>query len=654
MSGRDVAIIGLAGRFPGARNIQEFWDNLRSGVESISIFSDQELRDSGVPQELIRNPNYVKSSPILESFDQFDASFFGYSPKEARLMDPQHRLFLETSWTALEHAGYAPESYAGMIGVFAGSAGNMNSYLISESHVRDALRGPSGSLQHMSTDKDYLTTKVSYKLNLRGPSVNVQTACSTSLVALHLACQSVLGAECDIALAGGVSVRFPHKAGYLHQEGGMFSRDGHCRPFDSEAGGTLFGSGVGVVVLKQLEDAIESGDTIYAVIKASAINNDGSSKMSFAASSADGISKVATEAIALSGVDAQSISYVEAHSTATVLGDPVEVAALTRAFRAFTRKTQFCSLGSVKGNVGHLEAAAGMAGLIKTILALNHKELPPSINVRELNPKIAWERSPFEFNRELRPWISETPRRAGLSSTGIGGTNAHVVLEEGPVRAPRSIVVLPRSRRIYRMSARSETALNELATNVAAHLAQEPQESFADVCLTANAGRVQHEHRLAIVSTSLEDISKKLHAFAHGDRSGCVDGKIVEDDQGIVFVFGGQTLDAANVGRELVESEPVFRAALERCDRALRPILDGSLLALLYPEEPKSPAALLGRLTPIPRFSRSNTHAQSFGGRGASSPRPSSGMAWANTSRRASQAFSRSKMRSNWSPSARV
>ena len=432
---QSLAIVGMAGRFPGARSIDEFWSNLRNGVESIATFSDEELVASGVPTDLLNNPQYVKARPILEDPELFDASFFGFNPREAELTDPQHRLFLECAWQALESAGYDPKSYPGLVGVFGGT--NISTYMLRLATDPDIVRSLGAYEANyqvpVGNDKDALATAVSYKLNLRGPSVAVQTFCSTSMVAVHLACQSLRHGECDLALAGGVSVRVPHKAGYLAVDGGMESPDGHCRTFDARAQGTLFGDGVGIVVLKRLDDALADGDTIYAVIKGSGMNNDGAVKVGYAAPSLDGQAEVIQAALEDADVSASSIDYVEAHGTATPIGDPIEVAALTRAFRRQTDQTGAIALGSVKTNVGHLDRAAGVTGLIKTVLALHHGEIPPSLHFESPNPELDLDNSPFYVNTDLKSWSRNGhPRRAGVNSLGMGGTNVHVVLEEAP------------------------------------------------------------------------------------------------------------------------------------------------------------------------------------------------------------------------------
>ena len=428
----------MAGRFPGAKNLEQFWQNLCDGVESIKFFTDEELLAKGGDARLLDDPNYVKAEAVLDDIEMFDASFFGFTPREASLIDPQHRLFLETAWEALEDAGYAAGERKHRTGVYAGES--INSYLISNLYPNRELMESAGGFQVViNNDRDYLATHIAYKLNLTGPALSVQTACSTSLVAVHLACQGLLNRECDMALAGGVSVGVPHGQGAFHQEGGIISPDGHCRAFDARAQGTVKGNGVGIVVLKRLGDALRDGDTIHAIIKGTAINNDGSLKVGFAAPSIEGQASVIEEALALAEVEPETITYVETHGTGTSLGDPIEVAALTQAFRTQTSAKNYCAIGSVKTNIGHTDAAAGVAGLIKAVLALEHKQLPPSLNFTQPNPNIDFAGSPFFVNTKLTEWQTNgTPRRAGVSSFGIGGTNAHVLLEEAPAVETRS------------------------------------------------------------------------------------------------------------------------------------------------------------------------------------------------------------------------
>ena len=430
----DIAVIGMACRFPGARNLEEFWRNLVEGVESITRFSDQELLQSGVPAAYLKNPNYVKAAPILEGPGQFDAGFFGFQPSEARSLDPQHRILLELAHDATEDAGYDPDRYPGRVGVFTGAA--FNTYFM-DSGLKEQFAQEYIPVL-IGADKDFLSTRISYKLNLKGPSLTVQTACSTSMVAVHLARQSLLNEESDMALAGAISVRVPHRAGYFCDAGGVVSPDGHVRAFDANANGTVFGSGGGILVLKRLADALADGDNIYAVIKGSAVNNDGSEKAGYTAPSVNGQADVVVEALANAGVEADSISYIEAHGSGTPVGDPVEIRALNKAFRTFTQRSGYCAIGSVKTNVGHLDAAAAVAGMIKTILALKHRTLPPSLHFNAANPDIDFDSTPFYVNTQLQKWTSDGTRRAGVMSTGMGGTNGHVVFEEAPELQPSS------------------------------------------------------------------------------------------------------------------------------------------------------------------------------------------------------------------------
>ena len=435
-----IAIIGMACRFPGAATVEQFYQNLAAGREAITFFSEAELQQAGVAAELLANPHYIKAAPVLADFDHFDAGFFHYAQRDAELMDPQHRLFLECAWEALERAGYACDPEAPgrrSIGVFGGAGSLMGTYLLSESHVNHQLIGPIAGRGHIGNDKDHLCTRVAYKLNLCGPSLTVQTACSTSLVAIHLACQSLLSGECEMALAGGVTVRVPHHAGYLYEKGEVFSPDGHCRAFDAQGEGTLFGSGVGIVVLKPLAQALADGDIIEAVIRGSAINNDGRDKLSYWATNHPGQSAAMMRAFQVAQVAPETIGYVEAHGTATHLGDMIEVFALRKAFA--TTEKGFCALGSVKTNIGHTDSAAGVAGLIKAVLALKQQTLLPSLHFSQPNPRIDFANSPFYVNTECKAWAAgATPRRAAVNSLGIGGTNAFVILEEAPAIAPPS------------------------------------------------------------------------------------------------------------------------------------------------------------------------------------------------------------------------
>ena len=424
-----IAIIGMAGRFPGAANIDQFWDALKSGKETITTFRPEELRQQGLPESLIHNPYFVPRRGVLSSFDHFDASFFSYSPKEAELIDPQQRIFLECAWHAIENGGYDPRECTRSIGVFAGS--NQNTYLLFHVLANDKIVTEVHGLA-MHSEKDFLATRVSYKLNFCGPSMTIQTACSTSLVCVHQACQALLSKECDMALAGGVSIVFPN-TGYFYQEGGVFSPDGKCRPFDFKARGTLGGDGVGVVLLKRLEDALKDNDPIHAVILGTAINNDGASKPSFAAPSMESQMKVLEKAFNAAGIQGDTIGYIEGHGTGTFLGDLIELTALKKVFEAYGCKTNSRFIGSLKSNMGHLDQASGIAGLIKGALILQHKIIPPTLHFEAFHPEVG--SHPFRVNKELQAWEStHLPRRLGISSFGFGGTNAHAILEQAPER----------------------------------------------------------------------------------------------------------------------------------------------------------------------------------------------------------------------------
>ncbi|MFC4149883.1 beta-ketoacyl synthase N-terminal-like domain-containing protein, partial [Micromonospora mangrovi] len=416
----DIAIVGMAGRFPGAPDVATFWRNLRGGVESVTFWDDETLRAAGISDETLADPAYVRAASVLDGIEHFDAAFFGYHAREAALIDPQQRLFLECAWHALEDAGYAPGAVDATVGVYAGSA--LSTYLLGNV-LAGRVAGTIGETLELlvTNDKDYLPNRVAFKLGLGGPAVAVQTACSSSLVAVHVAAQALLEGECDVALAGGAAIRLPQPSGYLWQEGLIFSRDGHCRPFDAAATGTVFGSGVGVVVLKRLEDALTDGDHVEAVIKGSAVTNDGSAKVGYTAPGVDGQARAVATALGLAGIDPATVTAVEAHGTGTPLGDPIEVTALNRVFAPRMRRRGGIALASVKSNVGHLDTAAGVTGLIKAVLQLKHRELVPSLHFDKPNPEIDFTDSPFRVTTELREWtVDDVPRRIGVSSFGMG------------------------------------------------------------------------------------------------------------------------------------------------------------------------------------------------------------------------------------------
>jgi acyl transferase domain-containing protein len=573
-----IAVVGMAGRFPGARNVDAFWHNLREGVESITFFSDEDLVSEGVDPALLGHPNYVKAGSILNGIEMFDATFFGYSPRDAEIIDPQQRLFLECAWEALEAAGYNPETYRGQIGVYAGLT--ENDYWLKNLHSHNGSSlATSGFSLIVGNDKDYLATRVSYKLNLRGPSVTVQTACSTALVAVHLASQALLNGECDMALAGGVSIRIPQKSGYLHQEGMIYSRDGHCRAFDAGANGTIFGSGMGIVVLKRMADACADRDSIQAIIKGSAINNDGSAKIGYTAPSIDGQAHVIAEAMEAAGVDPATVRYVEAHGTGTPLGDPIEISALEKAFGTGAGANGFCALGSVKTNIGHLNVAAGAASLIKAVLALKHRQIPPSLNFSEPNPKIDFANSPFFVNTKLSDWKEgTTPRRAGVNSFGVGGTNAHAVLEEAPAAAPSGP---SRPWQLLLLSAKSDTALDAATGNLAAHFQKNPDLNLADVAFTLMTGRKPMANRRIAVCKDVADARMALETV---DSKRLFSSTPVREDSQAAFMFTGQGSQYVNMALELYSVEPFFREQIDRCSELLRSILRLDLRDLLYPD----------------------------------------------------------------------
>ncbi|MBZ5569980.1 MAG: SDR family NAD(P)-dependent oxidoreductase [Acidobacteriia bacterium] len=573
----SVAIVGMAGRFPGADNVEAFWHNLREGVESVGSFTPEELQESGISPELSGQPNYVNAKGVLSSAAQFDAAFFGMSPREAEIIDPQQRIFLECAWEALETAGYDPAVFEGSIGVYAGIG--MNTYLMSNVLGNQALLDAVGTYQMMlGNDKDYLATRVSYKLNLKGPSLVIQTACSTSLVAVQSAYQALLSFQCDMALAGGVSLEFPQKAGYLYQEGMILSPDGHCRAFDAGANGTVGGEGVGIVVLKRLEDALESGDNILAIIRGAAINNDGSAKIGFTAPSVEGQAEVIATAQSLAGISPETVSYIEGHGTGTPLGDPIEVAALTRAFRMSTSKTGFCALGSVKTNIGHVNAAAGIAGLIKTVLALQHRQIPPSLHFQQPNPEIDFASTPFYVNTTLTDWKDgATARRAGVSSFGMGGTNAHVVLEEAPERQPS---VVSRAARLLLLSGRTERALEAATDNLTRHLKSHPKIGLEDACYTLQVGRKHFDHRRVLVC---RDRAEAIAALEGRDPAKLISAAGPSVRPSMAFLFSGQGSQYPGMGMHSYQSEPTFRRHFDECAELLAPNLGLDIRTLVFP-----------------------------------------------------------------------
>ncbi|MEL4898482.1 type I polyketide synthase [Crocosphaera sp. Alani8] len=579
-----IAIVGMAGRFPGAKNLDEFWENLSNGINSIEFLSQDELLANGVDPETVNDPNYVNAYSSFDGIDTFDAAFFGYSPREAEVIDPQHRVFLECAWEALENGGYDPERYGGAIGVFGGAA--LNSYLVNlygNTHLRQSLDKTQVVISNVM---GLMPTRVSYKLNLKGPSCGVQTGCSTSLVSVHLACQSLRNQECDMALAGGVTIGTLGKSGYLYQEDGIASPDGFCRAFDAQGQGTVFGNGVGIVVLKRLSVALEAGDHIHAVIKGSAINNDGSQKVGLTAPSVTGQAEVIEKALKKARIEPKTINYIETHGTGTPLGDPIEMSALNKVFRSSNQQGKSCAIASVKTNIGHLDAAAGIAGLIKTVLALKNQKMPPSLNFRQPNTQIDWDNSPFYVNSQLQEWQRNgTPRRAGVSSFGMGGTNAHVVLEEAEGRRQeaggRSQKVEGRSHLLL-LSAKTSTALETITKNLADYLKQYPDIDLGDVAYTLQVGRRDFDYRGFIVCQDHEDAIKQL------ESSYLTDSSQSSTNDRVTFLFSGQGSQYLGMGKKLYETETVFKQEVDRCCDLLQGYLEYDLREIIFETKPSA------------------------------------------------------------------
>ena len=578
-----IAVIGMAGRFPGAATLDAFWARLCAGEELIRFFDTEELQAAGVDDRLLAQSNFVPAKGFLEDGDLFDAQFFGYSPREADLLDPQHRVFMELAWQALEDAGYG--TGGGDVGVFAGSSENTYWFSI----LRNDSLAEAGMLEHgLAAGKDFLATRVAYKLDLRGPAITVQTACSTSLVAVHEACKSLLSGECSMALAGGVSVNVPLKNGYLYEENSIASPDGHCRAFDANAQGTVGGDGAGIVVLKRLSEAVRDGDPIHAVIRGSAINNDGANKVGYTAPAVEGQAEAIAGALLAAEVPPESISYIESHGTGTSLGDPIEITALKRVFGE-SADSQRIAIGALKANIGHLDAAAGVASLIKTVLAARHGVLPPTPHFEQPNPDLKLEGSPFFVNAELLDWrVDDAPRRAGVSSFGIGGTNVHVVVEEPP--APVNETRNDAGRQLLLMSARSETALGTMAANLAARLEREPGIDLGDVAYTLQVGRRRFRHYRALVCDNAAEAVAALRDEGIGvtGRSSDVDGRQV------VFMFPGQGSQYVDMGRDLYDSLPLFRELVDECCSKLEPELGLDLRSVLFSTAGQSPASTPG------------------------------------------------------------
>ncbi|HEX7796547.1 MAG TPA: beta-ketoacyl synthase N-terminal-like domain-containing protein [Vicinamibacterales bacterium] len=570
LTGLEIAVIGMAGRFPRASSVDELWERLLAGTECLSSFTDDQLRSAGVDSDALADPNYVRVGGVVENVDAFDAGFFGYSPREASLLDPQHRFFLEAAWSALEHSGYAPGTFDCAVGVYGGVG--RNDYLAK--NVRSVMDQVPAEMLHLANDRDFLATRVSYKLNLRGPSLALQTACSTSLVAIHMACQGLIAGECDMALAGGVTIRLPQTAGYLYQEEGISSPDGHCRAFSAEAQGCVPGNGGAVVVLKRLADAHADGDCIHAVIKGSAINNDGSGKVGYTAPGVEGQIRVIRSALGVAGVSADSIGYLEAHGTGTELGDPIEIQAATEAYRCDTQRTEYCAVGSIKTNLGHLDAGAGVTGFIKAVLAVKHGVLPPTLHCEATNPKIDFAHSPFFVNTTRREWPTTGIRRAGVSAFGIGGTNAHVIVEQPPRR-----VDPPgrQERELVIVSAKNDRALDQASANLANFLRTHPDVPLSDVAFTLKNGRATMPHRRAFLASSAEEAARRLSKTVESERALLPSAPAAR----LVYMFPGQGSQYASMGKALYEIESVFREHIDAACDVVKPLLGTDLRPLI-------------------------------------------------------------------------
>jgi len=548
-TGLEVAIIGMAGRFPGARNLEEFWDNLKKGIESVTFFNDKELAEEGVRPQFLKDPHYVKAMGILEDYEYFDASFFGYTPSEGLVIDPQVRLFHECAWHALEDAGYVPGTYDGLIGVYSGAKGDL--FWSLKTMLAPSQENVNPMSAGILSSKEHISMRISYALNLKGPSFSFYTACSTSLVAVHLASQALLSGECDMALAGGITLHLPMKQGCFYQEDLAYSPDGHTRSFDANARGLVNGSGIGIVLLKRLEDARQDRDHIYAIIKGTGINNDGNQKIGYTAPSIKGQEALLKDVYSAASVDTATITFVECHGSATSLGDPIEVEALGRVFHENNKKNgNHCAIGSVKSNIGHCDCAAGIAGFIKTVLALKHRQIPATLHFETANPKIDFENNPFYVNTQLKEWKTNgCPRRAGVNSLGLGGTNAHVILEEAAVDsgsvgrwvsepAASEYQLLP-------LSARSTDALDKIRENLAIHLKNNPGINLADAAYTLQKGRGAFAWRRAFVCSGVEDAVNQFSVPETAPIQPCLASVT---DRPLVFMYSGQGSQYIKIG----------------------------------------------------------------------------------------------------------
>lgn len=574
---QSIAIIGMSGRFPGANDIDTYWSNIAQGKCSIKPISNDVIKQDKWLAKAALDPNYVKMTSEIDNVYMFDASFFDVSPREAEYTDPQRRLLLECAYETFENAGYIAENYDGIVGVYVGSA--LSNYFFQNLIYQNELGKSIGYLPLMiANDKDYASTYLSYKLKLTGPSLNINTACSTSLVAISQACKNLISYDCDMALAGGVRIAYPQSQGYLYQPGSIFSPDGYCYTFDARAKGTIFGDGLGLILLKRLEDALKDGDTIHAVIKGSAVNNDGDAKMGYTAPSVTGQIDVVAEALSIADISPETISYVEAHGTGTSLGDPIEVEALTQVYRVYTDKKGYCAIGSLKPNMGHLEAASGVASLIKVVEALKHQKIPPNIHYESPNPEIDFDNSPFYVNTTLQDWNkTETPLRGAASAFGIGGTNAHVILEQAP-----NIESIPYNRnyKVLLLSAKTKNSLDKMIENLSNHFANNPDINLSDAAYTLQVGRQSYSNRCVIVCENREEA---INIFEKQKTEKIYKGKFNSTEPTLAFMFPGQGSQHVNMALDLYQNETVFRTTIQQCAKILQPYLNFDLCDLLYP-----------------------------------------------------------------------
>lgn len=579
MYDNSIAIIGMSGRFPKCRNLEEYWNLISSGEEAVTFFSDDELREMGISEEDIQDPNYVKAASMLEDYDKFDADFFDINPREAEVMDPQQRIFLQTCYEALESAGYTSSKYDGKIGVFGGAS--MNSFLIHNLRYNKEMLESNKALEHVFVHgnmTDYLCTRVSYKMNLTGPSVALQSACSTSATAVYMACQSLLNYESDMVLAGGVSVKVPQREGYRTVDGGIFSPSGHCRAFDDACDGTIFGSGVGVVVLKRLKDAIEDHDSIVAIIRGAGINNDGNDKVGYTAPSVNGQRDAILQAIEFSEVDPDEIGYVETHGTGTKLGDLIEMEAIDSAYKNYTQRTGYCAIGSVKSNIGHLNAASGIASIIKTALVLKHGMLPPSINCTTPNKKIPFQKTPFYVNTELKEWNTESEQKyAGVSSFGIGGTNIHLIMENYIAPEPENAV---NQEEMVMLSAKTQSSMDGQMENLIQYLSEQNENvDLHDLAYTLRKGREEFSYRVGISTDSISDLRKQLEVCLGNGKA----SKVLKEPK-VAFLFSGQGTQYANATKDLYETSTYYREYVDKMMDMLQPMVPYDVKECMFPK----------------------------------------------------------------------